>query len=651
MKPEMKTLTFRVKDLGILTDASGQEFGQIEAYGAMFNNVDEGGDRILPGAFKRTLKNSKERAASRQKKYLVPMLWQHDPKEMIGGWYAIEEDTTGLRAKGDINLATQRGREYYALAKAGMSDEFSIVYDIPAGGAKYDKAGVRDLSEMRLFSVDPVTWAMNDATYLVSVKASGGESDGGDDSVTICGNTKGPIGPRDEAWDGTKAEQEIWAVAYDKDSGEVKAATAKKYFMVLEGDGTRKGDYSYPFWNVGADPHINVGAVKAIAAAIQGSRGASAPDGLKPKIESLYKRINAKYPDDPQLTPPWKDDESSASDEKGGHMPRTKAATTRQRKTFEEHYNESQCRDLLRDWQDVVLCAFTSAVYDAFTIGDEPEADVNDALNALRAAVSDWVEEAAKYGLSDYLDAQSDTYDSGASYQMQHGSSSGSGYGYGYLSRPTPPGLKAMMAGDATTGGFTADQAEKLRGAAEDAKNAVDKHVKAMHDAAKSVKAMLKGKTPDAAASADDTVSGTKSDAKAGRAFSAAHEKALADHAESLDSAATTLDKAMTRHLGTMSSVADDLATVLQGSEAAYTTDAGTPEDGQQEGKSSTNTTRRASSATQQTATQQAGTQTRAPHTLSSRHADTVSEEDIARALSDLRTLRTPAKARATATA
>src|SRR6266581_3663626 len=143
MTRETKTLHLPVKATGITTNEQGSEFGQIEAYGAIFNNIDEGNDRIQKGAFTRTIQNSKSRAKSRQTKYILPMLWQHDTHELIGG------------------------REYYELAKAGMTDQFSITYDVPAGGAKYDKSGVRDLTELRLYSVDPVTFAMNDTTYLV----------------------------------------------------------------------------------------------------------------------------------------------------------------------------------------------------------------------------------------------------------------------------------------------------------------------------------------------------------------------------------------------------------------------------------------------------------------------------------------------------
>jgi HK97 family phage prohead protease len=265
MSRENKTFQVKIETKGVSTNDVGQEFGHLECYAAVFNVIDQGNDQILPGAFKRTIQNAKNRAASRQKKYLIPILWQHNPDEVIGGWHTLSEDSYGLKCIGDINLATQRGREYWELAKADMSDSFSIVYDVPSGGSSYNKSGVRELSELRLFSCDPVTFPMCEETMLVNVKSM--------QTKTIVGNTSGPIGPRDEAWDGSKAEGQIWDAAYDEDSGKINTTLAKKYFMVQDGDGTKKGDYSLPFWYVGDSPHICVGAVKAIAAWVQGARG------------------------------------------------------------------------------------------------------------------------------------------------------------------------------------------------------------------------------------------------------------------------------------------------------------------------------------------------------------------------------------------
>lgn len=124
------------------------------------------------------------------------------------------------------------------------------------------------------------------------------------------------------------------------------------------------------------------------------------------------------------------------------------ALAARQHKTFAEHYQDEQCADLLEDWQDVVLCAFTAAVYDAFQIGDQPEADVNDALDGLKEAVGEWVACAVKFGLSDYLDEQGYDYDGGTLYRMQQGASNGYG-GYGWMSRDGSRTAQKMLMPDA----------------------------------------------------------------------------------------------------------------------------------------------------------------------------------------------------------
>jgi len=530
---ETKTLHFQIKAIGITTADDGQEIGHIEAYTAVFNNVDEGNDRILPGAFKRTIKNSKERAVARTKKYLLPMLWNHSTDELIGGWTSLSEDDFGLKCVGDVSLATQRGREYYALAKQEMTDEFSIIYDIPGGGSRYDKSGIRELSEIRLFSCDPVVFGMNDQTYMIGVKSMEIKS-------SIIGNTAGTIGPRDEAWDSSKAEKQIWQAAYDDENSTIDTALAKKYFMVQDGDPQKKGSYSYPFWYAGDSPHICVGAVTAIAAAIQGSRGASAPDGLKAPVEKLYTRINKQYPDDPQLTPPWEDNG------KARRKPLEK-------KTFAESFAEAMCQDLLEDWQDVYLTGLTDAVLDACKIGDTIASDVSDALDAFKEQVmSLFVAQAVQYDLSQYL---TDNSYSSADYTMQNGSSD-SPY-YGYMSR---------------------------------------------HNASLA--------------------------RKAGRAISGSNSDKIQSSIDALHSVATKAMKDMKAHTQAVHDAADDLAEVLQGSEAAYGTDPGDAGD-QQEGKRASHTNARARRDTSSQKSQTSGSE------------DTYSDDELSEALNSIRSLTT----------
>lgn len=478
MSRENKIISFKVETKDVATNEAGQELGHIVCYGAVFNNKDEANDIIVPQAFKRTIRSAKDRASAREKKYIFPMLWNHSTEDIIGGWHTVTEDEYGLKCEGDINLATQRGKEYWSLAKGGFSDQFSIIYDVPQGGAKYDKSGTRELTEIRLFSIDPVTFACNDQTELVSVKSLDNL-----ESKAICGNTSGEIGPRDESWDASKAEKQIWADAYDGDSGEIDKAKAKKYFMVCDGDGTEKGDYGYPFWYMEPEPHICVGAVKAIAGAVQGSRGATAPDGLKSKVETLYSRINKKYQDSPTLTPPWKDDEKSMN------------KRPKEMKTFAQHYAEEQCEDLLEDWQDVYVCALTQAIIDAFRVGDKPKEDIQEALNAFGEAVQKWADMGIEYGLSDFIATNINDEYSEPYHTIMYGSESRPNYGW--MSRQTPMQRKAGRAISAANGDKLQSHIDSLHATADEHEKAMKSHIKAVHTVADNLASIIQGSKPN----------------------------------------------------------------------------------------------------------------------------------------------------------
>jgi hypothetical protein len=67
------------------TAANTGSAGEFEALVAVFGNVDKGGDRIMPGAFTKTL------AAWRASEDPVPVIWSHDwntPDAHIGVAYA-----------------------------------------------------------------------------------------------------------------------------------------------------------------------------------------------------------------------------------------------------------------------------------------------------------------------------------------------------------------------------------------------------------------------------------------------------------------------------------------------------------------------------------------------------------------------------------
>ncbi|MFG6083912.1 HK97 family phage prohead protease [Paracoccus litorisediminis] len=138
--------------------------GVIEGYASIFNNVDAGGDKVVPGAFVESL------AKARQVGRTVKMLWHHDPSQPIGIWEDLAEDGKGLRGRGRLVMEVPKAREVHALMKAGAVGGLSIGYRT----IKAEPEGnVRLLKQVELFEVSPVTFPMNDRAKISSVKADG----------------------------------------------------------------------------------------------------------------------------------------------------------------------------------------------------------------------------------------------------------------------------------------------------------------------------------------------------------------------------------------------------------------------------------------------------------------------------------------------
>jgi len=134
--------------------------GSFEGYASTFNNVDNGYDVVMPGAFTKSLQC---RPASR-----VKMLWQHDVTQPIGVWNHVAEDSKGLFVKGRVLREVQKGAEAYALMKEGVIDSMSIGYQTLE--SDYTNSGIRQLKELGLMEVSLVTFPMNDQATVTTVK-------------------------------------------------------------------------------------------------------------------------------------------------------------------------------------------------------------------------------------------------------------------------------------------------------------------------------------------------------------------------------------------------------------------------------------------------------------------------------------------------
>ena len=133
--------------------------GYFEGYASVFGVQDSDGDVIVKGAFTKTLGTGKK----------PKMLWQHDTREIIGKWAELSEDDNGLWVKGSLIMETQRGREAYALLKAGVLDAMSVGFNIVGAGQGEAMRG-RVIDEVDLWEISLVTWGANPAALVTNVK-------------------------------------------------------------------------------------------------------------------------------------------------------------------------------------------------------------------------------------------------------------------------------------------------------------------------------------------------------------------------------------------------------------------------------------------------------------------------------------------------
>ena len=153
--------------------ATGMRF---EGYGAVFGNIDKGGDLIEPGAFAAFLADVQQ-----GKQDWPAMLSQHGGLGLtaqdltpVGVWHEIVEDGKGLKTAGEF-ADTQRGIELYKLGKmkprpaiTGLSIGYIAKDSTPRTRPEEPR---RRLKRIDLIEISPVTFPMNGKARIDAVKS------------------------------------------------------------------------------------------------------------------------------------------------------------------------------------------------------------------------------------------------------------------------------------------------------------------------------------------------------------------------------------------------------------------------------------------------------------------------------------------------
>ncbi len=118
--------------------------GEVEGVAVRFDTTDTYRTQFAPEAFRGLEGRS------------IPMLWAHDPANVIGSWSTFQVRDGGLTAKGKLNLEVAKAKEVRAMLKAndisGLSIGFRTMKDERAAN------GIRRITEAALHEISIVAF-------------------------------------------------------------------------------------------------------------------------------------------------------------------------------------------------------------------------------------------------------------------------------------------------------------------------------------------------------------------------------------------------------------------------------------------------------------------------------------------------------------
>jgi HK97 family phage prohead protease len=149
---------------------AGGGAGELEGYASVFGNVDQVGDVVMPGAFRKTI--SDWRRASQP----MPLIADHDTSTngLIGSVTDMHEDRNGLRFKARLSRSDKAQRIRQDILDGhlrGTSFTYEVIKETRGHGSIGGKAVGRFLDELRLYEITLSPFPVNELAGVTAAKA------------------------------------------------------------------------------------------------------------------------------------------------------------------------------------------------------------------------------------------------------------------------------------------------------------------------------------------------------------------------------------------------------------------------------------------------------------------------------------------------
>ena len=129
--------------------------GEIVGTAWPFGSADSAGDIIVKGAFNLAVAN-------------LPMLFGHNPDDLVGTWEEAGETSDGFVVKGKLHMENARARAVHGLIKGGLVSGLSIGFKTKASSKQGRN---RVISALDLFEVSLVRNPSHPRARVISAKA------------------------------------------------------------------------------------------------------------------------------------------------------------------------------------------------------------------------------------------------------------------------------------------------------------------------------------------------------------------------------------------------------------------------------------------------------------------------------------------------